>query len=494
MAVVLASAAAVWAACAGLGVAVAQPDGVATAPGMVPTAGQVVYFKGAITLPSMALEFSLELTRGLDGAPAGTIDIPIQAFLDQPLLDLVWTDARLAFAVALPGQDTSVWPNFEFALAGGDAEHVGTLKQAGMEFPALIERTEAAPEGLRRPQVPVAPFPYEAREVTFRNDAGDLTIAGTLTVPEGDGPFPCAVMITGSGPQDRDETIFEHRPFLVIADHLARHGIAVLRCDDRGVGGTGAGKPESPDSLDFVTDIRAALAFVATQDGIDAERLGLIGHSEGGLIAPLVASQDERVSFVVLLAGPGVPGDEILMRQGEEIALAMGATPSSLEEQRPVRRRLFEAVKAEDEPAARAAMVELVYLQGGASMTEEMLAAAVDAQMEAFNSRWMRTFMMHDPRPALRSVDCPVLVLNGDLDLQVLHDQNVPEVEKALREGGNRDVTVAILPGLNHMFQPAESGSVMEYATIETTVDPSALDAITAWIRSRTGLDGGAGH
>lgn len=467
-----------------------QPESGAVAVA-TPAAGRVVFYKGSIDLPGMALEFSLELTRGLDGTPTGTIDIPIQAFLDQPLLDVVWTETRLAFSVAVPGADESSWPQFDFALAGDNgadaAVHMGTLKQAGHEFPASIERTEAAAEGLKRPQVPVGPFPYEAREVTFRNEAGDLTIAGTLTVPDGDGPFPCAVMITGSGPQDRDETIFEHRPFLVIADHLARQGIAVLRCDDRDVGGTGPGNQEHPDSMDFVTDALASLEFVAAQDNIDATRLGLIGHSEGGLIAPLVAGQDERVTFVVMLAGPGVPGDEILMEQGEAIALAMGASAATLEEQRPIRRAFFDAVNAQDEAAAREAITRLLVMQGGDSMTEDTLEKAIEAQMEAFNTRWMRTFLSHDPRPALRAMHCPVLVLNGDRDLQVLHEQNVPEVEKALREGGNQDVTVALLPGINHMLQPSQTGSVMEYATIETTVDQSVLDAITTWIKARTG-------
>lgn len=474
---------------------VVQPE--PTAPeALAAAAGEPVYYKGAIALPSISLDFTLELRRGLDGAPSGTIDIPMQAFLDQPLVDLEWTDQRLKFAVALPGQEAAAWPNFEFSVVAGQDEvaghYTGKLRQAGMEFEATLEKLKGEPAGMVRPQVPVPPFPYESREVTFRNEAGDLTIAGTLTVPEGDGQFPCAVMITGSGAQDRDETLFEHRPFLVIADHLSRNGIAVLRCDDRGVGGSGRGNRLDPDSFDFVTDVRAALAFVASQDGIDPSRLGLIGHSEGGLIAPIVAADDANVSFIVLLAGPGVPGDEILVRQGEEMTRALGESEEDLTAQRPLRVRLFAALKESDFETARETMVELMRLAGGEQTSEQLIQRSVDAQVTALSGRWMRTFMDYDPRESLRRVRCPVLALNGDKDLQVLEDQNLPEVERALREGGNTDVTAIRLPGLNHLFQPAATGSMAEYATIETTVDPSALDAMTAWIRRHTGLEGEA--
>lgn len=455
-----------------------------------PSAGEPSYFEGSIALPTVELGFTVRLERGLDGAPSGTMDIPMQSLKAGRLSEVVWTNERLAFTLRIPGQDEAMWPRWDFLLAAGATEHEGTLKQAGMEFPASLRAIAGEPAGPNRPQLPVAPFPYEAREVTFENEAGGLTIAGTLLTPAGVGPFPCVVLITGSGPQDRDETLFEHKPFLVIADHLARHGIASLRCDDRGVGGTGRGSEASPDSMDLATDTTAALDFLVGQDGIDATRLGLIGHSEGALIGPLVAADDPRVSFMVMLAGPGVPGLEILIRQAEAMSLASGETQESLDMQRPMRERMFAAIVEGDDEAARGAMVELIAAASDGALSDEMLEAAVDGQMVALKSRWMRTFLTHDPRGALRRTGCPVLVLNGDLDLQVLHDQNVPEVERALREGGNRDVTVRVLPGLNHLFQPAETGSMAEYGSIETTFDPATLDLMTRWIVERTGPGG----
>ena len=461
-----------------------QPDGGAEAA--APAAGQASHFKGAITLPNnMTLDFSIRLARGLDGAPSGTIDIPLQGVEDFPLSEVVWDAQTIAFTMELPGVPETGWPRFKYALTPGSTSHTGTLDQAGMRLDASLEALAAAPEAPRRPQLAQAPFPYEAREVTFENPSADLTIAGTLTIPEGEGPFPCAVMITGSGAQDRDETLMGHQPFLIIADHLARHGIAVLRCDDRGVGGTGAGTPEDPDSFDFATDIGAALTFLGTQPEIDPSHLGLIGHSEGALIGPIVAAADDRVAFLVMLAGPGVPGDEILVRQSAAIALASGVPAERVEAQRPIRESLFAAVKAGREDEAREHMLTLLR-QDMPRVEESMIQQSADAQMQFLSSRWMRTFLTHDPRPTLRKVTCPVLVLNGDLDLQVLADQNVPEVVRALGEGGNARVTTHVLPGLNHLFQPATTGTVVEYAAIETTFDPGVLAIMTDWIRATT--------
>ncbi|MEZ6234292.1 MAG: alpha/beta hydrolase [Phycisphaerales bacterium] len=492
----------------GLGAKVPAPGGAGGGTGRgaaqpaerVPALGQPTFFSGAIEGPGGELAFHLRLTRGIDGAPSGTIDIPAQNFLGGELRDLVWTGDTLSFIVAVPNAGESVWPHFEFDLSSGDAADEaegasgpapfsGTLKQAGFELPARLVRAEGPPTPPRRPQHPEAPFPYEAREVAFENEAGGVVIAGTLTLPEGEGPFPCAVMITGSGQQDRDETLLGHKPFLVIADHLTRHGIAVLRCDDRGVGGTTAGDQEDPDSFDFASDIDAALAFLAEQDEIDADRVGLIGHSEGGLIGSIVAADEPRVAFFVILAGPGVPGDEILVRQGEAISLAEGADPEDVAAQTPMREALFAALLAGDDEAARGHLEELLTDAMPAETEAAAIDEMVDAQMRMLGSRWMRTFMAFDPRDHLRRITCPVLVLNGALDTQVLPDQNVPEIAAALREGGNEDVTVEVLPGLNHLFQPATTGGMSEYASIETTFDPGTLEIMAAWIGERMGVE-----
>ena len=483
-----------------LGMALASPVSMgqpSDAPAHVQVAGEPTHYKGAVSLPTVSLDFAIRLVRGLDGAPSGSIDIPLQSVDDFPLSQVVWTGEAIRFTMEIPGQPERAWPRFEFTIAGDAPPKEGTLRQAGMEFPATLERLDGAPEPTRRPQTPAPPFPYLAREVTFESplDAdssggpGSLTIAGTLVLPEGPGPFPCAVFITGSGPQDRDETLFEHRPFWVLADDLARHGIASLRCDDRGVGGTDQGS-EDDDSFDLATDVASMVEFVRLQPEIDPALVGLIGHSEGGLIGPIVAAEDPSIAFLVMLAGPGVPGDEILLRQGEAMATAMGVPQSDLDAQRPHRLAMFDAIDRGDTEGARAALTQLLSMSSpefaGSPDGAKMLEQAVEGQLRMLESAWMRTFMAHDPRGPLRRVECPVLVLNGDLDMQVLHDQNVPEVEAALREGGNTRVVVHVLPGLNHMFQPATTGAITEYIQIETTFDPGAMTIIRDWIRDQT--------
>lgn len=463
-----------------------QPGSLAAGATVSAVASEPVYYSGSISLPTIALDFSLRLRRADDGTPSGTIDIPMQAFRDGPLSDLTWTDTALSFTVALPGQPESVWPRFEFTLDADAQTHSGTLRQAGMEFPATIEPAEGPPKPPARPQTPVPPFPYEIRDITFESICPGVTIAGTLTLPEGEGPFPAVILITGSGPQDRDETLFDHKPFWVIADHLSRRGIAVLRCDDRGVGGTSVGGQTDPDSFDLATDVRAAIDFISHQPGIDPERIGLIGHSEGGLIAPIVAADDPRIRFIVMLAGTGVPGDQILIRQAAAIALAEGTDPEHVAAQTPIRERLFAAVRAGDRRVTRDTMAELLRLIAPDGMPDDLIESAIDEQVEVLFSRWMHTFLTYDPRETLRRITCPVLVMNGDLDLQVLHDQNVPEIAAAIRSNGNTGVVTAVLPGLNHLFQPATTGAVSEYATIEITFDPAALNLMTRWIQDHT--------
>ena len=291
-------------------------------------------------------------------------------------------------------------------------------------------------------------------------------------------------MITGSGPQDRDETILGHKPFLVLADHLARRGVASIRCDDRGVGAS-TGDFQTATTLDFADDVRAQVAFAAGRS--DVASSGLIGHSEGALIAPLVAVDTDAVDWLVLLAGPGVPGREVLGRQLVAMAKAEGATDEvNLEEQVRLQQAAFDASLKGDLTSFDAAIRELVEIQlaaSGASATEAEIASTVRQQRGVIQSPWFQAFLELDAREPLREVEQPVLVLNGELDTQVLADQNVPAIEAALKH--NDDVEVRVLPGLNHLFQPATTGAFSEYAEIEVTFDPGALEIISGWIRRR---------
>jgi pimeloyl-ACP methyl ester carboxylesterase len=329
--------------------------------------------------------------------------------------------------------------------------------------------------------------------VTYSNpNAPGVTLAGTLTVPKGAGPAPCAVLITGSGAEDRDETVFDHKPFLVLADYLTRHGIAVLRTDDRGVGKS-TGTTENQTSENFAGDVSAAVAFLKTRKEIDSSKIGLIGHSEGGLIASMVASRDKSVAFVVMLAGPGVPGDSVLITQSFLLTRSAGYPDSEARSVQAVQRELVLAAKAAPDSALIAAKIRAALqarqglLPKDQQMSDKNLDLIARGQAHIMGTPWMRFFLLYDPRPDLAKLQCPVLALIGEKDTQISAEQNLPEIRAALRSGGNRDATVEMIPGLNHLFQTAETGSVGEYATIEETFAPIALQKTSDWIGSRMG-------
>jgi len=301
-----------------------------------------------------------------------------------------------------------------------------------------------------------------------------VRLAATLTVPPGTGPFPAVVLITGSGPQDRDETLLGHKPFKVLADHLSRQGIAVLRADDRGAGQS-SGTFATATSLDFAADAEAGLAYLATRKDINARKLGLVGHSEGGLIAPIVATRNRAVGFIVMMAGSGVPGDQVLLAQQALIATASGAPADLVQRANAAMRGVFAAIRAaKDETTLAATLRERL-----AGLVPE---AQIDAQLKTLLSPWYRYFLTYDPAPALRTVRCPVLAIAGEKDLQVPAKENLAAIRAALEAGGNTRIQIEELPGLNHLFQRATTGSPAEYARIEETMAPSVLEMVAGWI------------
>lgn len=427
-----------------------------------------------------------------DGSLRGRLSIPSQGLMDAVVSDLEVDDQGVSFVLALASMAPEVQPSMALTF-NEDGSLSGTMSQAGMTFPVRMEATDAdaidAEREARRPQTPRAPFPYRTQEVMVpvSTDAGEHTLAGTLTLPAedafGEGPFPTVVFITGSGAQDRDETIFEHKPFAVIADHLARHGIASLRCDDRGVFGS-TGDPVNPTTYDFVDDARAQVEFLLPRG--DVGPIGVVGHSEGGVVGPMLAAENEDVKFVVMLAGTGVPGDEIMVEQTAALLAASGLPAERVAQAKEVHARVLQefgdgATVEEIKPL----LTELIGKQTAVPLTPEVLEQATAQAMAQMEIPWIRAFVQLDPREALRDVKQPVLVLNGGMDLQVLSWQNVPEIEKALAE--NPDVTVRVFPGLNHMFQKCEVGTVAEYASITTTIESEVLGVITEWVLDRLG-------
>lgn len=460
------------------------------APASLPAAAEVVgSWEGALAVTAdIQLRIVFQVTEAPDGSLQATMDSPDQAARGIPVASITYGHGHLVMEV------TAVGGRYEGYLEAPDRLE-GNWMQGGASFPLALSRVEKVSTP-QRPQHPELPFPYRSEDVIYPNPEAGIRLAGTLTLPEGPGPFPAVTLVTGSGAQDRNSEIFGHRIFLVLADHLTRSGIAVLRSDDRGVGES-EGDFRAATSADFATDTRAAVDYLLTRPEVDPSAIGIVGMSEGGLIAPMVAAGMEEVAFLVLLAGPGVTGEEILFRQGELIARSMGASAEDVERSRTLQARLFTILREEEDPAVRSHRVEAELRGAVEEMSDAEREAGgipqageegwIRAQLAPLEGPWFRYFLLHDPAPVLRRVQVPVLALNGSLDLQVDPAQNLPAIEAALREGGNPDFTVEELPGLNHLFQTAETGAPSEYGQIEETFSPLALDRISHWILDRFG-------
>jgi len=341
---------------------------------------------------------------------------------------------------------------------------------------------------VNRPQEPSKPYPYYAEEVTFRNHQAHVTLAGTLTLPSAAGNYPAVILISGSGAQNRDEEISGHRPFLIISDHLTKHGIAVLRFDERGVGES-TGNFKTATTADFASDVASAIEFLKARKTIDKDKIGLVGHSEGGVVAPMVASNSKDVSFIVLLAGPGIEIKKALLMQQELIARANGVSESEIEKYiLPVHEEAYRMISmSSDGPTLKTDLTRLIeqaYDNSPADLMPSGMSREelVSTQSDKWSSEWFRNFLKYDPASMLEKVTCPVLALNGEKDLQVTPKENLSGISEALKRGGNSSVTVKELPNLNHLFQNCETGSPAEYAGIKETFSPDALKEISDWI------------
>ena len=434
----------------------------------------------------------LRILFNISTSPEGSINATMDS-LDQgasgiPVEIVTYKDGDLRLEVK------SIKGVFEGTLKEDGKTIEGEWKQAESVFPLVLSRIGEKPE-IRREQDPVKPYPYDEEEVVYENTEAGVTLAGTLALPRSEEPLPAVILITGSGAQNRDEEIVGHRPFLVLSDNLTRRGIAVLRVDDRGIGGS-TGNFSQATTEDFAGDVLAGIEYLKSRKDIDPTRIGLIGHSEGGLIAPLVAVQSPDVSFVVMMAGPGITGEEIILLQSDLIARAEGADNETITRNNALMTSMYSVIKEEQNNTIAAEKLRKLIMAERANMSEEEkqnsnyseadLDAQVNAQVQTLVSPWMRFFLTYDPRPTLMQVKCPVLAINGEKDLQVPPEENLQAIEEALKAGGNKDYTVKELPGLNHLFQTAQTGSPSEYAAIEETISPTALDVIGNWISEHT--------
>jgi len=361
--------------------------------------------------------------------------------------------------------------SFEGVLAEDGKTLSGEFVQVGARLPISFERGAFSPA--KRPQTPIRPYPYLEVEARYDNPQHPhVSLAGMLTRPFGQGPFPAVILISGSGAHDRDETIFDHKPFLVLSDHLTRLGLAVLRVDDRGIGGS-VGASEEDTSADFASDVDAGLAWLRSRSDIDSTRIGLIGHSEGASIASMVASHDPRVAFLVLWAPPAVRGRDVVVEQVRRMNVAAGAAPEAVTAIVALEGAILDAIMAA--PDTESALEE------GAKVAE--LAGIEVDQLRAMACPWYRHLLAHDPAEALGSVRVPVLALLGGRDTQVTAEQNLDPLRAAL--AFNARAQVAVLPNLNHLFQTADTGGLEEYGRIEETIAPSALEKMGDWISTQ---------
>ncbi len=445
------------------------------------------YWQGTLDV-GVKLRVVVHIRQSPDGKLAATLDSPDQGATGIPISEIALVSGTLSFRAKTVGGA------FEGELNDAGNEIAGQWTQGGASLSLVLKPIDKPPE-LKRPQEPKRPFPYEEEEVTYENKPARVQIAGTLTWPKAPGPHGAVLLITGSGPQDRDESLMGHKPFLVLGDYLTRRGIAVLRVDDRGVGGS-TGNLEEATSADLAGDVLAGVEFLKARKEIDARRIGLVGHSEGGLIAPMAAMESSDVAFIVLIAGPGVTGEEILYAQGQLILRAGGATDTELQQQRHAQERLFAVVKdlarqpSPDIAAAEKRLRELIAEIASNLPKEKKKAVSaaeslIHAQSKIILTPWFRYFLTYDPRPTLAKVKCPVLAVIGQHDLQVPPKQNLHEIEAALKAGGNTDFTVQELPSLNHLLQHCTTGSPAEYGQIEETMAPEALALIADWIVTR---------
>ena len=372
-------------------------------------------------------------------------------------------------------------------------DHInGIFKQNGMEFPLLLSHNKIKKDKKKpRPQDPKKPYPYKSETVYFINKkASNIKLAGTLTLPKSIKNPPVAILISGSGPQNRDEEIpqFNHRPFLVLSDYLTRNGIAVLRYDDRGVANS-EGTQKGATSADFATDVEAAVAYLKTRNDIDTTKIGLIGHSEGGLIAPMVASKNKEIAFIILLAGTGVDGAQILLTQAKKSGELTGLSKEYLDFNEATSKKVFTMIQksthADDIKKEIIVLLKEAKKEAPAALANELTDTAILNQATLISSPWFVYFIKTNPNQFLSKVNCPVLALNGSKDVQVLPKLNLIGIEQSLKKASNNDVTILELEELNHLFQTCKTGASSEYAQIEETFSPKALKIITDWINER---------
>ncbi|MGB7845536.1 MAG: alpha/beta fold hydrolase [Candidatus Acidiferrum sp.] len=433
-------------------------------------------WQGALQDHGMRLRLQLHVSHASDGNLIAALDSLDHGVSGLPAISVLQKESAFHFEIpALAGV-------YDGTLNPTKNGITGVWSQRDFKEKLDFIRS-SQPLELRRPQNPSKPYPYREEEVSFSSAAASVTLAGTLTLPRRPGPFAAALLISGSGPQDRDEFLANHKPFLVLSDYLTRKGIAVLRYDKRGIGKS-TGSFDKATTLDLATDAESAISYLKSRKDIDPGRIGLIGRSEGAMIAPSIAARSQDILWIVLLAAPATKGEDTLLNQSELIARAGGLSDSQVATSLAFDKSAYDLVRKEDDPARLKEKLKTLVKDSG--LDSALPPAALEPQLRMMTSPWFRFFLDYDPLSNLQKIRCPVLALYGEKDLQVPPKINLPLLQKALTEAGNNQSDTRQLPELNHLFQHAYTGSPAEYAAIEETFSPEALQIVADWLLSRT--------
>lgn len=411
----------------------------------------------------------------------GVLHSPMQGAKNIPVNSIQLSGDSIIFTVSVLAVEV------KGAMLQGDSVIECAFEQGPFSLPLRLVKAED-PFTFERPQEPKPPFPYIEEEVVFVNKKADgIRLAGTLTLPDNKVVSPAVVLITGSGAQNRDEEIMGHKPFLVIADYLTRNGIAVLRFDDRGFGES-EGDFASSTSADFATDVEAAIQFLRSHNNVDSSLIGLIGHSEGGMIASIVASSDATIAFVVMLAGPGISGEEVLLSQIKKIQKVEGQKRKIARRVLKDSRESFRILKKYDDKEKAAKVLTQYFDKRSARIPEKLQPLygyderSVEAKIAAYNKDWFRYFLTFEPEDYLKDIDIPLLALFGGKDVQVISKDNARAVNRIARKYNKDNFLVKTYANRNHLFQEAKTGSISEYAQISETIGEEVLKDITEFI------------
>lgn len=434
---------------------------------------------GVLKTQGIELRIVFNITAEKDNSLKSTLDSPDQGAKGIPLGKTLLEGTK--FTIDAPAMVASY-----VGEVITDTSITGTWTQGGKSFPLNIFKQKKALT-LNRPQEPKPPYDYNVEEVAINNKNSGSTLAGTLTLPKGIGPFPAVLLITGSGQQNRDEEIFGHKPFLVIADYLTKQGFAVLRCDDRGAGKS-KGNLQNITTNDLASDASASLDFLYNDKRIESKKVGILGHSEGGLIAMMLASENKKIAFIISLAGPGITGKDILLQQSEVISKLMEVPANDVKKGTEINNGIYSILERESDNQKAQEQINAFLKDYLIKINEKDIDKSLkdlEKGLSINTYSWLRYFIMSDPSIYLKKVGCPVLALNGSKDVQVIANPNLHAIEKNLKKSGNKDVTAIEVKDVNHLFQHCTTGLPNEYGKIDETFSQEVLAIIGEWLTIR---------